>query len=274
MILKPPTNFSGSKDKLIPQLLNYFPKDVNKFYDVFAGGLSVTINTPYKNIISNDIITPLIEFYKSLYKSSVEGDVESEIQKILEYKIDKKSKEDFLRVREEFNSTGNYYQFFALVSSCTNNMMRFNKKFKFNQTFGERTINENTLQKIRQYSIRMKEKDIHFYNENFINLFEKSNPCNNDFVYLDPPYFGLSEAGYNAYWSADLECKLYDLMSDMTNNGIRFALSGMSIHKDVQNPNLKKLEKYNIINLDMNYDKVAKNKSGISQEILVTNYNI
>lgn len=37
---------------------------------------------------------------------------------------------------------------------------------------------------------------------------------------------------------------------------------------------LKKLENYNIINLDMNYDKVAKNKLGISQEILVTNYNI
>ena len=45
MILKPPTNYAGSKDKLMPQIIEYFPKDVDTFYDVFCGGLSVSINS-------------------------------------------------------------------------------------------------------------------------------------------------------------------------------------------------------------------------------------
>jgi DNA adenine methylase len=153
MILKPPTNYAGSKDKLMPQLLKYFPENVDTFYDVFCGGLSVSINSPYKKIISNDIITPLIQFYQSLYSMSMNNYEDKEIEIIKSFKIDKTSKEEFLKVREEFNQDGDPYKFFALVSSCTNNMMRFNKSFKFNQSFGERTINDNTIQKLKHSNL-------------------------------------------------------------------------------------------------------------------------
>ena len=275
MILKPPTNYAGSKDKLMPQLLKYFPKEdaVDMFYDVFAGGLSVTINSPYKKVISNDIIDPLIQFYFNLKKSVDENKIEEEIEKIISYKIDKKSKGDFLRVREEFNTTSDPYLFFALVSSCTNNMMRFNKSFKFNQSFGERTINDSTIQKIRGYCNVMKKKNITFTNLGYPELFKQFQVNRNDFVYLDPPYFALSEAGYNAYWSKDMENGVYRLMDDLDSCGIRFALSGMSVHKGVPNPNISKLSKFKIIDLDFNYEKVSRKKSsGKSQEILVINF--
>jgi len=275
MILKPPTNYAGSKDKLMPQLLKFFPESntVDRFYDVFAGGLSVSINSPYKTIIANDIIDPLIQFYFNLKKAVDENKLEEEIEKIISYKIDKKSKDDFLRVREEFNKTSNSYLFFALVSSCTNNLMRFNKSFKFNQTFGERTINDNTIQKIRDYALVLKEKSIYFSSRSYPELFELFPPTQNDFIYLDPPYFGLSEAGYNAYWSKSLEEGLYNLVDDLDSKGIRFALSGMSIHKGIPNPNFTKLSKFKILNLDFNYEKVARKKNlGASQEILVINF--
>ena len=142
MILKPPTNYSGSKDKIIEQLIEFFPKKetVDTFYDVFTGGLSVTMNTDYNKTISNDIIYPLIQFYKNLQLSCVNDKVDEEISKIISYGIAKESKQDFLKVREEFNKTNDPYLFFALVCSCNNNLMRFNKKLKFNQTFGKRTI--------------------------------------------------------------------------------------------------------------------------------------
>ena len=56
-ILKPPTNYTGSKHNLITELIKYFPpkEDVNKFYDVFCGGLSVSMNVDYDVIISNDV---------------------------------------------------------------------------------------------------------------------------------------------------------------------------------------------------------------------------
>lgn len=275
MILNPPTNYSGSKSKIMDQLLMYFPKDVDTFYDVFAGGLSVSMNTNYNNTIANDIISPLIEFYKNLQKASRTGSVDDEISKILDHKINKESQEEYNSVRSKFNETLDPYLFFAVVCSSTNNMMRFNKSFKYNQTFGKRTINDNTIKKIRDYCSVLKDKNIKFTSHHFSNFFQiyLSKITNKDFVYLDPPYFDISEAGYNSLWGSKEELYLLDTIDHMDQSGIRFALSGVSIHKNKNNPNIDRLSKYKVIDLNHNYEKVARNKNiGNTQEILVINY--
>jgi DNA adenine methylase Dam len=270
MILKPPTNFAGSKDKLMPQLLEYFPSDVDRFYDLFCGGLSVSINSPYKNIIANDIIKPLINLYSNL-KASSENNIEGEIEKIISFKIDKTSKEQFLKVREEFNSDGDPYKFFALVCSCTNNMMRFNKSFKFNQTFGERTINDNTIQKLRDYMFVMRNKNFNFSCQSYIDLLKLFPPNQKDFIYLDPPYL-ISEAGYNAYWSKELENGLYETIDDLDSKGIRFMMSNVSRHKGRDNPHMDKIKNYKIVELNFDYEKVARKKGSDTKEIIVMNF--
>jgi DNA adenine methylase len=150
-------------------------------------------------------------------------------------------------------------------------MMRFNKSFKFNQTFGERTINDNTIQKIKDYALVLKEKEIYFSSKSYPELFELFPPNQNDFVYLDPPYM-ISEAGYNAYWSKQLEEGLYKLMDDLDSKGIRFMMSNVSKHKGIDNPHMDKINKYKIINLDFDYEKVARKKGAESQEIIVINF--
>lgn len=273
-VLKPPTNYSGSKDKILNQLVEYFPKpeEVETFYDVFAGGLSVSINTSYKKTIANDIINPLINFYINLKKAVDENKIEEEIERILSYKIDKNSPEQFNKVREEFNQKCDPYLFFSLVSSCTNNMMRFNKKFKFNQTFGKRTINDNTIEKIKKYCNALVGKDIRFTNYHFSNLFTVLPPSKNDFIYLDPPYFE-SCAGYNSYWSIKDDQYLLNVMDSLDQGGIRFAYSNISFHKNIKNTNIDELnKKYRVININQNYEKVSRKKLGETQEILVINY--
>lgn len=273
-MLKSPLNYAGSKHKLMPQLIKYFPdKDsVNCFYDVFAGGLSVSINSEYETVIANDVIKPLISFYQNLKDAQ---NIDLEIEKIKSFAVDKNSQADFLRVRELFNQTGDDpYLFFALVSSCTNNMMRFNRNFKFNQTFGKRSINDNTVEKLRQYYQVMQRKDINFTNLHYRQLFEVYVPSSDDFIYLDPPYVSeLTEAGYNSYWTKQDEEYLYDLLDQLNSKGIRFALSGVSIHKGIKNPYMSRLQKYSIIELDHSYESVARIKNvGQSQEMLVINY--
>ena len=275
MILKSPLNYTGGKHVIIKQLIEHFPKkeDVDLFYDVFAGGLSVSMNTNYDKTIANDIINPLINFYENLKTASRGDKVNEEIDKILLYKINKESQENFLQVREKFNQTNDPYLFFALVNSSTNNMMRFNQKFKFNQTFGKRTINDNTIQKIKDYCNVLKDKKIKFMNEHFSNLFQIRYPTKDDFIYLDPPYFDITSAGYNIYWKKNDEEYLYQLLDDFNSSGIRFALSGVSVHKGKENAFIDRMNKYKIINISHNYEKVARKKNlGISQEVLVVNY--
>ena len=61
--LPSPLNYTGSKYRLLSQLLPHFPS-VNVCYDLFCGGGSVSLNVGYDKVIANDVITPLIRFYR------------------------------------------------------------------------------------------------------------------------------------------------------------------------------------------------------------------
>lgn len=114
MILEPPTNYTGSKHKILNRLFEHFPESqtVETFYDVFAGGLSVTVNSPYTNVVANDIIKPLISFYSNLQTESLKNKTENELEKIKSFAIDKNSSEDYNKIRELFNETEDPYLFF------------------------------------------------------------------------------------------------------------------------------------------------------------------
>ena len=267
-IYKSPLNFTGAKDKLMTVLLDHFPKDVDTFFDVFAGGLSVTVNCDYKNIVANDIIAPMIEFYKEFQRNPVDEDFVNTVANIA---ISRTDQDEYNRVREEFNETQDPYLFFALVSSCTNNMMRFNKKLKFNQSFGRRTINDNTIIKLRNYHRIINEKNITFTSQDYITFLLEENPDQYDFVYLDPPYL-ITEAGYNAYWSQDKEMIMYEMLNMLNARGVRFVMSNVREHNGVVNPHLDKLKGYKIIDLDFDYEKVAKKKGKGTKEIIVKNF--
>lgn len=267
-IYKSPLNFTGAKDKLMTVLLDHFPKDVDTFYDVFAGGLSVTVNCDYKNIVANDVISPMIEFYREFQRNPVGEDF---VNLVANLAISKTDQDEYNRVREEFNETQDPYLFFALVSSCTNNMMRFNKKLKFNQSFGRRTINPSTIEKLMDYHRIINEKRICFTSQDYVTFLMEEYPDHSDFVYLDPPYL-ITEAGYNAYWSEDKEMNMYRVLKMLDERGVRFVMSNVREHNGKVNPHLDKLKGYEIIDLDFDYEKVAKKKGKGTKEIIVKNF--
>lgn len=100
------------------------------------GGGSVSVNSNFKYIVCNDIITDLISFYNELYTKNI-NDV---LNVLNELKLDKEDQNAYNNFRDDYNANPDPYKFFALCSSCTNNMMRFNKQFKFNQTFGKEQL--------------------------------------------------------------------------------------------------------------------------------------
>jgi len=267
-IYKSPLNFTGAKHKLMPVLLEHFPKDVDTFYDVFAGGLSVTVNCDYDNIVSNDVITPMVEFYEIIQRT---GNVDDLIQMVKNSAISRTDQDEYNRVRAEFNENQNPYLFFSLVSSCTNNMMRFNKKLKFNQSFGRRTVNDSTIAKLKDYHRIIYEKDITFTNYDYKEFLTKLEIGPGDFVYLDPPYL-ITEAGYNAYWSWDHEVMMYSMLEMLNANGVRFVMSNVREHNGKVNPFLDKLKNYEIVDLEFDYEKVAKKKDKGTIEIIVKNF--
>lgn len=174
--------------------------------------------------------------------------------------VDKEDKDGFLELRKSYNDHKSPEKLWALMLCCTNNMMRFNKKFEFNQTFGKRSWNDNTTKKVEIYveHISQFKNKIQFTSTNFYNI-TVSKPS---MVYLDPPYLE-TEAGYNNYWSRELDKKLYDYIINLDKYGSSFALSGvLGEHKNGKRSELidKLVKDFNHKILDHNYEKVSRNE--------------
>ena len=100
MTLKSPFNYAGTKQNTLDFLFSNFPKK-KVFVDMFCGGGSVGVSAieKYEIVIMNDIVTPLINFYKELHTKPF--DVIKE--KVLEYKIDKNNPEEYASLRNQYN---------------------------------------------------------------------------------------------------------------------------------------------------------------------------
>lgn len=154
--------------------------------------------------------------------------------------------------------------------SCTSNLMRFNKSFKFNQTWGKRGWNSSTENKTNLYISHLdkyKEK-IKYISKSFQDI-----PMIKDsMVYLDPPYIN-SEAGYNAYWSKELEKRLYDYVKEIDKNGNSFMISGVLTHDGNESELLSNLSKeYKVIHLTYDYNKISRKGDKKTEEVIIKNY--
>ncbi len=57
---KSPLNYICGKHKLLEQILPLFPKEINTFVDLFAGGCNVGLNVKAEKTISNDNLKFLV----------------------------------------------------------------------------------------------------------------------------------------------------------------------------------------------------------------------
>ena len=266
-----PFNYTGNKFKLLDQILPSFDYNKKYFVDLFAGGGSVYVNVldKYEKLLVNDIIEDIINIHKELVFNP-----DKIINDTKRLAVQKDDKDGYIKLRDSYNADHSSAKLWALMLTCTNNMMRFNKKFKFNQTYGNRTWNANTSKKVDRFVRHIsKYKDkIIFISKNFY----KINIKVPSMVYLDPPYLE-TEAGYNAYWSEDLDNKLYDYIKNLDKNGSSFLLSGViGEHKNGKRSKL--IDKlisdgyYNEILIN-DYEKVARKKNNKnSEEIIIFNY--
>jgi DNA adenine methylase Dam len=262
-----PFNYTGSKYKLLDQILPKLDYSKKTFIDIFTGGGSVYTNVldKFENIYINDIIKDLVLLHKYLAFKP-----EKTIEVTQNLATCKDDKEKYLQLRDSYNEEPTPEKLWALILSCNSNLMRFNKQFKFNQTWGKRQWNPNTDKKTKSYVDHIsKYKDkIKYGSKNFIDfpILKES------MYYLDPPYIN-TEAGYNSYWSKELENKLYSYVIDIDKIGSSFMISGTIKHDGVESELLNKLSKeFKCIELDYNYNKISKKGIKETNEVIIINY--
>ncbi len=278
--IKSPLNYIGGKYKLLPQLMKYFPTDINTFVDLFSGGFNVGINVKSNRTICNDINDFIIDLYKELYKSPVESVLERINKNIKGFGLSKENEGAYKKFRNYYNETKDPIDLYTLTCYSFNYQFRFNNNREYNNPFGRNRsqFSENMKNNLILFSDKLKNMNIDFLSKEFDKV-PIENLGKNDLIYCDPPYL-ITTGSYNdgnrgfKDWKEEEELKLYKFLDKANEKNIKFALSNVIEHKGKENKLLKEWsKKYKIIYLNNDYSNSSYNtKKGKSKEVLIINY--
>ncbi len=289
----------GDKYRILNQILPFFPTEINTYIEPFVGGGSVFLNVNAEKFVLNDIDTNMIKLHNYLCACSSSpklffeqitnkimdlGLSHSFIEDIIPHNLRveypktyyaKFNKESYNRLRDEYNKNkSNMLDLYLLLIYGFNRILRFNSKGDFNLPVGNVDFNKNVVNALETYFSNVCTKTIHFLNydyKEFINLLTYEQ---NDFIYLDPPYL-ITFSEYNKLWNKDKEHELLDLLDELNNHKVKWAISNLvaDYNKGTHNEIFDNwMQKYNIHEINSYYISFNNNKVRPTREVLITNY--
>ena len=297
-ILHSPLNYTGGKERILPFLLDLFPKDIECFYDMFCGGLNVSLNVESKSVVANDINTRLMGIFRAV---AAYDDFESLNDRIhgiiranrlhsddgsaslidgIDVSAGTVNAEGYASLRDSYNATSDPVELLVLLFYSFSNQMRFNRQFKFNMPVGKSCYNFKNMTELKEMHRTIRERGFRFTSGSFKD-FDVSQFNKGDFVYCDPPYL-ITTATYNesnndeSGWDDDDERRLYAFLDSVNDAGVRFGLSNAVQTNGRINKILNDwMGKYSVFHPDIRYSNAnyhRRNKGGDTTiEVYVTN---
>jgi DNA adenine methylase len=186
----------------------------------------------------------------------------------------KYNKSAYEQMRTDFNesSKDDMSILYLLLIYGFNRMLRFNKSGDFNLPVGNVDFNANVVSALKDYFQEVKGKKPKWYNMDYKAFLKKVQLSDNDFVYLDPPYL-ITFSEYNKLWNEQDEQELLQLLDQLHERSIRFAISNVTHYKDRQNDIfIDWAKKYQTHSIKSNYISYHDNSIKQFNEVLVTNY--
>jgi DNA adenine methylase len=187
--------WAGSKRKLLPILLDYFPDHYERYVEPFAGSACVYFAARPKYALLCDINEDLIATYIQLQKG-VEGVIEALAGLLI-------GQEHYYRIRaldsSELSKPDQAARFIYLNRFCFNGLYRTNRNGQFNVPYGgQNSGNLPSPDVLRECSTALKNATLRA--ASFEDTLETVQ--SGDFVYIDPPYSIASRRIFNSYWHA------------------------------------------------------------------------
>lgn len=296
--IRSPFFYVGDKYKLMPQLKQLMPKNIEQYIEPFVGGGSSFLNSKGTSYMLNDVDSYVVELHKQI--GSYTGRAEKLFEELFDI-IDfyglscsyrgicvpeemkkkyvktyysKYNKDAYIRMRKDFNTKkDDFLRLYLLLIYGFNHMIRFNGKGDFNLPVGNVDFNNNVYQALNNYLEFVGEHEIEFFNMDYISFLEKIKFGKNSYVFLDPPYL-ISMSEYNKLWNDKKEDELCEYLDSLNDRGIKFGITNLITHKGKINQRfLDWSKKYCAYDVKSNYISFNDNTiKADSQEVFVTNY--
>jgi len=296
--IRSPFFYVGDKYKLMPQLSELFPKNINTYIEPFVGGGSSFLNSNGNSFLLNDIDSNVIDLHNEIGKYKDDSnELLNKLFAIIDYyglscsyreinvpiELKKKyvktyysvyNKQAYLKMRDDFNKNQNdKLKLYLLLIYGFNHMIRFNKEGNFNLPVGNVDFNKNVYNALLNYLDFRRKNNIEFKNMDYKKFILETKFNTNDYVFLDPPYL-ISMSEYNKLWNKEKETELCSLLDTLNEKGIKFGITNLIYHKGNENTIFNEWsKKYIVYEIKSNYisfnDNTIKNNS---KEVFVTNY--
>ncbi len=297
-ILRSPFFYVGDKYKLINEIRQYFPQEIDTFVEPFVGGGSVFMNVQANAYCLNDIDPYVIKLHKHLCKCANNPDkLFALIDKLVcKYGLSRSYKKDIIpqelkqafkktyfarfnksaysKMRDDFNqaSQKDMTILYLLLIYGFNRMLRFNRDGDFNLPVGNVDFNANVVATLNDYFEQVALKHPSWYNKDYKVFIRGLELSERDFIYLDPPYL-ITFSEYNKLWNEKNERELLALLDKLNESGIRFAISNVTHYKGRENTIFTNwCSKYDVFPITSNYISYHDNTIKEFNEVLVTNY--
>ena len=263
-MINSPLNYTGNKFKLLQQIVPYLNGESKSFVDIFGGSGLVALNTQYKKILINDndpIIIELLRYFMNNSAKQIFCDIDTIIKKygftdsyrngLHSYReerhegLSRYNKKPFNCLKADYNKDPSVEKLFALIIFGFNHYIRYNSKGLYNVPVGKVDYSASLRRKTEEYTSAFRLKDITIKNLDFRNktLYADEKAL----YYFDPPYL-ITQAPYNTTWHDSDDQDLLNLLDDLNDRGIKFALSNVISSNGKENTGLIEWsKKYNTI---------------------------
>jgi len=204
--------WTGSKSYLAKQIISFFPDFSGTYYEPFLGGGSILLNLRPSNAMGSDIDKNLIHLWNKLKNEP--------FSLLKEYKCHyfnlKKERKYYYEIRERFNSNKDPSDFFFLLRTCHNGLVRYSRKGDFNSSLhiGRKGMSPELVRRLllkHLPQIRRTE----FIHSNYLGK--------NDFIFFDPPYEEIEKGSiYNGSFDHN---ELFQRLKNLNERGVKWALT-------------------------------------------------
>jgi DNA adenine methylase len=184
------------------------------------------------------------------------------------------NREKFNRLKADYNQSKerDVAMLYVLLIYGFNRMLRFNGNNEYNLPVGNVDFNQNVYNALSDYFSLNATKKTQWFNQDFKQFLNGIRYQENDLVYLDPPYL-ITFSEYNKLWNENSERDLLQVLDNLNDKNINFAISNVTHYKDKENTQFIDWSKrYNSYQIKSNYISYHDNTIKSFNEVLVTNY--
>lgn len=218
--------YQGSKRRLAPSILQFFPYGARRLIEPFAGSAAVTVAAVASGIVESALIAdsnkPLAELWRLIIDDP--GRVSSSYEDLWRRQLG--NERDFYdEVRETFNKTKDPLLLLFLLARCVKAAVRYNAAGEFNQSPDNRRLGtrpDRMRTQIHRTS-RLLAGRAETMSEDYRTVLEQA--TGDDVIYLDPPYQGVSSNRNRRYSDTLMLDEFVDSLMALNNRNLSFIVS-------------------------------------------------